>query len=58
VLADTFGESGIGVLLDIDANQWHGKAPQGKGTHLTLDQVGQIERIGRLISAHYLKVSI
>ena len=31
VLADAFGESGVGVLLDIDANQWNGKAPQGRG---------------------------
>ncbi len=31
MFADALGEAGVGVLLDVDADKWHGQAPWGRG---------------------------
>jgi hypothetical protein len=33
-LADTFGVGGVLLFFEIDANQWHGKTPEGGQVHL------------------------
>ncbi|MNC73989.1 hypothetical protein D3C75_1252770 [compost metagenome] len=30
LLADTLGVGGVLLFLEVDANQWHGKTPEGE----------------------------
>ncbi|GGK29518.1 hypothetical protein GCM10009103_25650 [Pseudomonas koreensis] len=54
LLADAFGEAGIGVFSDVDADEWHWAAPWGQGTPLTLEHVGQIESLGDELAAVFV----